>query len=277
MPNVPHVTNEWGRLRVAVMHPVVSVSGLTPFREGIAKEHLHIIQALRDFGVDVLELPRSSHPYHVTVFARDPVHVAGNELFRSHVNARSSEDHDHYKLTLEQWMGVSLPDQYDRTADGGDVLLLPHKKILIGQHHHPDNDDPYAEPVDDTSQTFAASMRDRGWYPEHVLHTTSHADCAVAPLPDGEVWVNMNVITRGTCRNIQRILAPHAVAPLPSSSEFGANILWLDPRTVMTADTQVAHALSKKGHTVIHFPTPCLERLGGSIRCCVGVLMRDDV
>ena len=270
--------SEWGKLRVAVLHPVLPDDAVPDKKRAIAEEHRALVAALLAHDVEILFLPIDpAEAYGPNVFARDPLHVVGNEAYCTRVNGRKLSELEAHKELFRQWSATPLLDLNGKLVHGGDVLLLPQKKTVIGEMFIQDNDDPYAEPVGDDALHFAQHLSQRGWHTEFVLHTMDHVDCAVAPLPDGSIWVQPTNLSPKTERNIQKLLYPHPVHPIPSHKPLAPNMLWLDPGTVITSDADTAAALTGKGYEAIHIPLHAIERMAGSVRCCVGVLVRDDV
>jgi N-dimethylarginine dimethylaminohydrolase len=285
------VQSEFGRLRCAIVHDASNAADVTmedwrwllspedlaqhpatgpASRDRVIEQVTALHGVLRERGVRLL-LPEPQPEAVGQLFTRDPCFAIGDTVFLAGL-------HDPWRLS-EQAGLRSLQQQFARVIDlrgrgalieGGDVVLLDEgRTVLVGMCRHT-NDAGLARLAQALDGTGLALVR--------VPHRGLHLDCCLAPLPDGTALYAPNWLPESS----RALVAPFFERLLPIDADeagrlLAANLLWLDPRTVLSngAATRTNALLREHDFDVIPLEAPDLIAMWGSFRCAVCPIERD--
>jgi hypothetical protein len=179
-----HVADEWSPLQTAVVYPRAGT--MLQCRRGYIQ--LSLAELLKAEGVELLSPTANPNEERQPLYARDPLFVVDNQAFIAKIGMprRRHEDERMSALLASQ----NLP--FTRThAHGGDVMLLPEKRMILGIHAWKEDpsESTYCEEPHETDRPVIEQMKAVRATVHTVCHHDVHADCAIAPLPDGSfLW-----------------------------------------------------------------------------------------
>lgn len=286
----PHVANEHGRLRAAIVHDGRNAVDVTmddyhrlvpadelrdhpesgpSSKQRLAAQHASFRDLLAGHGVELF-LPDTRAGAFCQVFTRDPSFVVGDTFFVG--GLRDPWRHPEtaglapVRARLERVADLSGEGA---TIEGGDVMVLaPGSRVLVGMNRHTNE-----AGVRKLSDALAASGAEVIKIPHHALHL----DCCLAPLPNGEALYAPEKLPPPSLAVLAKYF--HRLHPLDreeSALHLAANIFWLDERTAVsgTAARKTNDLLRAMEFEVAEIDFSDLVSLWGSFRCVVCPLVR---
>ena len=237
----------------SVVHGLRADDRGDPSYEGVVREHLGYIAALRAAGVEVTVLP-PLEAFPDSVFVEDPalVFTEGAILLRPGADARTGE-------VVE--IGPALREIFDTVlelpspgfADGGDVLLTP-KGVMIGLSARTDRVG---------AEALLACLRQLGHdgsiveTPAGVLHFKT--DCSL--LDEDSVFSTRRLARSGVFDGFRQIL-------VPEGEEAAANALRVnDVVLVASAFPRTIAMLDGLGYKVVPIETTEIGRVDAGLSC----------
>jgi dimethylargininase len=215
------------------------------------QQHAGYVRALRQAGVDVLELPPDDvHPD--AVFVQDRACVLGRRAIfgRSAVSSREGEEAPILEVLGRHFPVAKLePPAF---LDWGDVLIA-EDRLLVGLSERSNE-----EAVSQLKSILAPRWSVAGApLPGDLLHLLS--GCSY--LGDGSLLA-VESFARFARENGWNVV------PVPPEEEAGANVLRLPGVVVMAAGyPKTAEALRRAGHRVHAVPMTEFEKRDGGVTC----------
>lgn len=286
----PRVSNEFARLRVAVVHDASNAIDITledlrqlipaedlarhpesgdSFRDRVIAQHAVFRQVLADHGVELLA-PEAVPEAFCQVFARDPSFVIGERLFVA--SLRDEYRHcepDGLTPILERVPAVIDLRGDGSLIEGGDVMPLSNgQRVLVGMHRHTN---------EAGCQRLVDNLPD-GVEVIRVPHHALHLDCCLAPLPTGEALYSATELPGASVDLLRTVFSD--LIPLNDTEarlHLAANVFWINERTVVSnvAAPHTNRFLRGRGFEVIELDFSNLVHLWGSFRCVVCPLIRE--
>jgi N-dimethylarginine dimethylaminohydrolase len=280
------VKDEFGPLQVAVVHDAANATDISMddlrqlvppdelrdhpetgpvTRARLIEQQAAFLRLLAFRGV-TLHRPDPQPSAFCQVFTRDPCFAIGDRLFLG--SFRDAYRHPEVGGLLH--VGRQVPRVTclwggGATIEGGDVLVLGGRAVLVGTNRH-------------TNEAgFENLARELGAEVVRVPHRGLHLDCCLAPLPDGEALYAPGLLPDETLA----LLGRHFTRLTPLDAEeaalhLAANLLWLDAQHVVSgqAARRTNALLRSRGHEVYELDFSQLVSLWGSFRCVTCPLVR---
>ena len=237
----------------SVVHGLRADDRGDPSYEGVVREHLGYIAALRAAGVEVTVLP-PLEAFPDSVFVEDPalVFAEGAILLRPGAAARAGEVAE-LAPTLRELFGTVLELPPSGFADGGDVLVTP-KGVMIGLSARTDRIG---------AEALLACLRRLGRNgsivetPVGVLHFKT--DCSL--LDEDSVFSTRRLARSGVFEGFRQIL-------VPEGEEAAANALRVnDVVLVAAAFPKTIAMLDGLGYRVVPVETTEIGRIDAGLSC----------
>lgn len=271
-PLQPSVTDEWADLQVALVYPQLNTSLRCRHPDRTSVGEVGLADLLKYQGVELVIPDMPESVASMRVFARDPVTVIGQHVHTCMMtNIRYNEGQ--YSTSLMAARGVTSKPW---GTHGGDVLVLGADNVLVG--YGPTRPDT-SEPWEEADESEMSHVRDRlqaiGVRTSMLCHDVMHLDCAVAPLPNGEILVDATALYPASLRRLQAQFSER-MKSITSSGRLDFNLLWINPQTVVAPGYEhnaVKDHLRKLGYDIWHV-SGSAEKGGGSARCAVAPLVR---
>lgn len=269
----PSITDEWSPLRVAMVYPQLDTNLRChhPDRTDVGEVGLADLLRGHDVALAIPNMPESVAS--MRVFARDPVTVIGNHVHTCLMgNFRRNEGQ--YGESFLAAQGVTTVPWH---THGGDVLVLGPNTVLVGYGPtRPDSSESWKEADESEMNHVSDRLQAIGVRTSMLCHDAMHLDCAVAPLPNGEILVDPTNLYPASLLRLQAQFGER-MKSIALSGPLDLNLLWINPRTVVAPgreDNKVKTYLREKGYDIWHV-SGSAERGGGSARCAVAPLVRD--
>lgn len=273
------VTSENGRLRsVAVVSPKhyrptepINEKQVAEYQIGridlaqLLEEHSALVAALRECGVDVVELvPNPLQPYALNV--RDSAVMIGDQLFAGSMgkDVRRSEPFWIIPQVGHATDAVFLDSGH---LEGGDVFVLGDA-VLVG----------ISERTDSEGVAALAKVTDRQVIPVVLRPGVLHLDTAL------NLVGNTLVVAPELLSNYNEMKQSFDILNVASVSEVAArdawdletNFLFVAPDLALASESSIVGRgiLENRGVEVIPVPMTQHHRIGGSVRCATLPLER---
>lgn len=272
-PLHPSVHDEHGTLRAAVVYPHLNTHLRCRHldRPQLGEAGLAELLSAHDVELVVPSMPEAVAS--MRVFARDPVTVIGQHVHTCLMsNVRREEGQYSSALLAERGVSATPWDTH-----GGDVILLSPVEALVGYGPtRPDSSEPWEEADEAEMQHVRERLEAIGVQTHLLCHDAMHLDCALAPLPNGEILVDARLLYNASLLRLQKHFRERIVS-VTLSSRLDLNLLWINPHTVVAPgreDSPVKVHLRERGYDIWHV-SGSAENGGGSARCAVAPLIRD--
>lgn len=224
-----------------------------PSYDGVRREHRAYVSALRDAGVNVMELP-PLEAYPDSVFVEDPALVFQDAAILLCPGAESRRGEvEEIRSSLESNFSRVVSLSREGFADGGDVLFMP-TQVMIGLSDR--TSDQGAEALSDLLVDLG--MRPRiVETPPGVLHFKT--DCAL--LDDRTVLATERLADAGFFHGCTVIV-------VPAGEEAAANALRVND-VVFLGDRfpKTAARLTASGYRVVALPTTEIGKVDAGLSC----------
>ena len=246
-------------------HPETGASS----RAKLLVQHEAFCKVLADAGVKLLlPLAQPGAPYQI--FARDPGFAIGNAFFiaRMKDEPRQTEPSGLRELR-RQFVNVVSFSGASALIEGGDVIVMDRKRVLVGTHRNTN---------EAGLRALTAALAPYGIETIHVPHRALHLDCCFAPLPDGSAMVataKLPDASLATLKTYYRELV--VIDPHEAATQLAANVFWIDHRRVVSSvgASKTNAMLRARGYSVIALDFSQLIALWGSFRRVVCPVERD--
>ena len=203
-------------------HPETAASS----RAKLLVQHEGFIKLLADAGVKLMS-PVTQPGAARQMFARDPAFAIGRSFFVAQMSDPSRQPETLGLRELRQQLGnVVTFSSANALIEGGDVIVMDSKRVLVGTHRNT-NEAGY--------QALSAALMPAGIECIRVPHRALHLDCCFAPLPDGTAMIAALKLPEATLAVLRRYYRELiALDADEASRHLACNVLWLDKRRVVS-------------------------------------------
>jgi N-dimethylarginine dimethylaminohydrolase len=239
-------------------------------REKVMQQHHEFREVLARHGVTFVAPARIEGAY-CQIFTRDPCFVVDDQLFvgvmaddfRTLEVAGLGPIRNRYRARATDLIDA------DVRIEGGDVILIKAgATVLVGTNRNTNAQGVLA---------LARHIEPGGARVVEVPHRALHLDCVLAPLPNGEALFMPERLPRESFERVRPLFkAMHPLHPHESHRKLAANLLWIDPETVVSSPgaPRTNRQLRDMGYRVVEVPFDDVVKKWGSFRCVVGPLER---
>jgi len=243
-----------------------------PTENILIQEYVDYVATLEKNGVEVLFAdPEVAYSFDYTC-PRDIGFVIGGLFFISNMSVSSRTEE--YRTILHHLCDIE-PGNIRRAPpeaiyEGGDVILLDEKTILVGINKRT-NDEGYAY--------LNENLSPMGYDVIPVYHCQLHLDCCLNPLGRGHLLIHPDSL-KGNSEEIWQVLKSIEWIEVDDfeREHLATNILSINQNTLIarnhSACSRINHALREKGYTVEEITFDGVPATGGSFRCASLVLSR---
>lgn len=230
----------------------------TPINVDVArKQHHEYVQALKNAGCDVVELPAESD-FPDSVFVEDTAFILPElaVVTRPGADSRKPETESIIQALAPVTRYVQL--QAPATLDGGDVLVLG-KMIYVGLSTRSNQ-----EAIDQLNSLLG----DRGYQAIGVqMHDCLHLKTALTRVDDRTLLINPKWVDTHHFEDFKWI-------EVDPSEPFAANCLPVNGSIIFpTAFPKTCEKLKAAGHQVMAVDVSELAKAEGAVTCCSLIIM----
>lgn len=262
-----HCFNEYDPLKTVIVceprHLMKQQSMHTSIETAI-KQHHHLVSTLKDYGVEVIEIPAVPQ-FTEQVFTRDTGFVLGREVIVAKIsNYRRQGEEEQLKDWLQN-EGIPFNETTEGTVEGGDVLI-DGNTVYVGLSNR-------------TNQKAARAIQEmlpemdvmEVPFTDHFLHL----DCVFNILSPTEAIIYSEEIHGETVQILKKRYDLIEVTKEEQAC-LATNILSIGNKKVISLPVNKAlnMELSRRGYEIIEVELSEIIKFGGSFRCCTLPLFR---
>jgi N-dimethylarginine dimethylaminohydrolase len=238
--------------------------------EIVVQEMARYRKLLVSYGVEIIS-PKPVEDAVSQIFTRDPLFVVGKSVFLGNMlddmRAIELEGFDEVRERIPDLIDLSLDEEI--VVEGGDVMVLNGgKTVLVGTNLN-------------TNEAGFNALADHLTKPDvkvhRIRHHRLHLDCCLAPLPNGSAFYQRGTISKRSMPVLKEVFKELIhLDPDESSRWLATNLLWLDPKTVVsgTQTKKTNERLKTMGYKVETLDFNNVKRMWGSFRCATCPIRR---
>lgn len=263
----PYVADEWSPLKAAAVYPRAGVELYC--RRGDLS--VPLAELLKGEGVELVQ-PGSTEKGQ-PLYARDPLVVIDDAVFVSPIHSPGRRGEDAVMCAALQERNIAHAAS---RVHGGNVLLFPDGGAIVGYDAW--KEDPsetsYCEEPHESDLEILAQVRTLRQRALHVCHYEVHIDCAVAPLPDGNILYHRQRLADAGVRALKTAFGTDMLTDIEKGHHHRPilNLFWVNPGLVLTPDSDVCRLLEDRRYEVWKIWGDW--KMQGSVRCCIAPLLR---